>query len=243
MGVTRTASRGFRRRAGLELATLIDRREFTTVFQPVVQVDTLEVVGFEALTRFRNGASPERVFAAATRCGLGPRLEAAAMEFALIGAAHLPRGTWVSLNISPEALSMGPPLRDVLAGADRPIVLELTEHEEVVDYDALRSTLDDLQGIRLAIDDAGAGFASLRHVLELHPAFVKADRFWMRGLAHDPCRHTIVAGLHALAGSIGAHLIAEGVEHYRDLKVLRALGVPFAQGFLLGRPASALAFT
>ena len=138
---------------------------------------------------------------------------------------------------------MGPHLREVLAGADRPIVLELTEHEEVVDYDALRFVLRDLQGIRLAIDDTGAGFASLRHVLELHPAFIKADRFWMRGLAHDPCRRTILAGFHALAESTGSQLVAEGVERHRDLREsCGALGVPFAQGFLLGKPAPAGTF-
>ena len=130
---------------------------------------------------------------------------------------------------------------DVLAAAiekcDRPLVLELTEHDPVEDYGALRAALSSLTPlVHVSIDDAGAGFASLRHILELRPEFMKLDRSWIAGLEEDPTRQALVVGLGHFARATGCRLIAEGVETMRELQVLRDFGVELGQGFLFGPP-------
>ena len=229
--------------ARADLAALVDRNDFATVFQPIVRLCDGHAVGFEALTRFGHRATPTQVFEAAARCGLGTRLELATMERALAAASQLPAGTWVSVNVSTRTLGHTDDVQRLLADADRPVVLELTEHEPVDDYAMLRRALHAMGDVRLAIDDTGSGFASLRHVMELRPAFIKADRVWVHGAAQDPCRRAIVSGLRSLAESTGGELIVEGVERACDRAALSALGVSLAQGFLLGEPADASTYS
>ena len=225
--------------ARTELARLIACERFSTVFQPIVRVDDHGIEGFEALTRFDDGRSPDRVFAWASRCGLSDRLETATLERALAAAKSLPPDTWLSVNMSAEVLQRRGRACQSLAAATRPVVLELTEHEPIDDYRAVRRAARELPGVRLAVDDTGSGFASLRHVIELRPSFIKTDRLWVHGLAQDPCRQAILRGLRTLAESTGARVVTEGVERRCDLAALSALGVPLAQGFLLGEPARA----
>jgi EAL domain-containing protein (putative c-di-GMP-specific phosphodiesterase class I) len=117
-------------------------------------------------------------------------------------------------------------------------VLELTEHDAVDDYGALRAALRDCEpAVRVSIDDAGAGFASLRHVVMLQPDFVKLDRCWVTGIDHDPTRQAMVAGLSHFARTTGCDLVAEGIELEEERRALSDLDVRFGQGFLLGRPA------
>lgn len=141
---------------------------FRPVFQPIADLGTGTIVGFEALTRFDDGEPPDVVFAAALACDLGIELETVTLEAALLEARRLPAGTWLSLNISPALLARGNVLTRLLAKASRPIVLEVTEHEAIETYAPLRATMGLLgAGVRLAVDDAGAGVANFSHLVEL----------------------------------------------------------------------------
>ena len=105
------------------------------------------------------------------------------------------------------------------------------------DYAALRLELVGLgPNVRLAVDDAGAGYASLRHILELAPSFVKLDIGLIRGIDADPARQALIAGMGYFAVKRNLRLIAEGIETAAELKALRQLGINYGQGFLLGRP-------
>jgi EAL domain-containing protein (putative c-di-GMP-specific phosphodiesterase class I) len=116
-------------------------------------------------------------------------------------------------------------------------VLEVTEHAPIADYPAFRAAMDALgPNVEFAVDDAGTGFASLRHILELRPAFVKLDRWLVAGLESDDARQAMIVGLCHFASVTGCRLIAEGIETEGELTVLRALTIELGQGYLLGRP-------
>lgn len=236
----RTARDAHRQR----LLQIADGVEFFPVYQPLVDLATGANVGFEALTRFNDGVVPDVRFAEAHALGVGPRLELAAINAALAGARSLPVGAWLNINASPAViLDSGVELRRLIAESDREIVLEVTEHTEITDYAAFRRAVHELGlRVRLAVDDAGAGFASLRHIVELKPSFVKLDRQVISGIDHDDARQAMVAGLHHFALSTGCWLIAEGVETEAELATLRSLDVRYVQGFLLGRPIPAAEF-
>lgn len=128
-------------------------------------------------------------------------------------------------------------LRSLIREIRQQVVLEVTEHVGIADYDAFHRSMKAFgPSVRLAVDDVGAGFASLRHTLELHPAFVKLDRSLVAGIDSDPARLALAAGLQQFARSTGARLIAEGVETERERSALLGLGIRLAQGYLLGRP-------
>jgi EAL domain-containing protein (putative c-di-GMP-specific phosphodiesterase class I) len=118
------------------------------------------------------------------------------------------------------------------------IVLELTEHAPVDDYDALREEMASLResGIRFAVDDVGAGFSSLRHVVSLRPEFIKLDIALTLGVERDTVRTALVSTMVSFADRAGTTVIAEGIETRAQLEILQELGVALGQGFLLGRP-------
>ena len=219
------------------ISSIIGRRAFHPVFQPIVDIGRHGVVGYEALTRFDSGSSPEVVFAEADAVGLGHELETATLQAALEASTALPRSAWLNLNASPGLVMAGEPLRSILAGCSRRLVLEVTEHTAIENYAVFRQAMAALgPKVKLAVDDAGAGFASLRHILELRPAFVKLDRWLVAGLDSDDARQAMIVGLRHFAGATGCRLIAEGIETESELAVLRALDIPLGQGYLLGRP-------
>lgn len=227
-------------RARRDTETILARRSFRPVFQPIMSVDGSRVIGHEALTRFESGISPDVVFATAAAAGLNVELELACIRAAVTEARGLESSrTWLSLNVSPAVLVASTrALARIAASADRLLVLELTEHVIIDDYGVVREALQQLRpGFRLAVDDVGSGFASLRHILELAPDFVKLDISLVRDIDQDPGRQAMVAGLAAFAQRAGCELIAEGVESEAELAELRTLGVTRAQGYLLGRPA------
>jgi PAS domain S-box-containing protein len=221
-----------------EVERLMTDGGLSTVFQPVVRINDGSVVGYEALTRFADGTPPQTRFAQAEAAGMGTELEAAAARMALIAAAELPGRAWVSINVSPAWLDDPRLLRLLGLAKRRPVVLEITERMAIDDYAAARAALDQLGGsVDVAVDDAGAGFASLRHVVELRPRYVKLDLNLVRGVEGDPARQAMIAGMVYFARDTGCLLIAEGVELESERDTLRRLGVPFGQGFLFGRPA------
>jgi EAL domain-containing protein (putative c-di-GMP-specific phosphodiesterase class I) len=219
------------------IQAVLDGSSFGPFFQPIVDLGTGAVVGHEALTRFADGVPPDARFAAANRAGLALELETATLRAALDAAAGaLPAGSYLSLNASPALLRSGS-MQALLAGVERPIVVEITEHVAISDYATLRAELGELgPAVRLAVDDAGAGYASFRHILELAPDLVKLDIGLIRGIDGDPARQALIAGMAYFAAKRGIRLIAEGIETVAELAALRALGIPYGQGYLLGRP-------
>lgn len=223
--------------AATRLDAILASGAFRPVFQPIQLLASGEVVGFEALTRFE-GATPDEVFAEAALLGRLPELEIATMFAAIDAADRLPPNRWLSVNISPALLADTDALRRLVGGSLRPIVLELSEHEVVHDYEALTTSVKRMEPwVSLAIDDAGAGFSSLRHILEASPSWVKLDIGLVRGVDTDPARQALVAGLVHFARKASISLIAEGIETEAERDTLRSLGVKLGQGFFLARPA------
>ena len=223
-----------------EVEAVLQDRAFEPVFQPVVDLASGAIVGFEALTRFRDRTRPDRRFADAEAVGLGLELESACLAAALAAAPDLPGDGWVSLNVSPGLLLERHRLARCLHGHAGPVVLEVTEHVAIENYGAVRDAVAGLGGhVLVAVDDAGAGFASFRHILELHPDFVKLDIGLVRQIDHDDVRQALVAGIVYFAKKSGCRLIAEGIETAGERDQLRALGVDLGQGYLLGRPTPA----
>ena len=174
------------------------------------------------------------------RSGLGEELEIATCRPPWPRRRTCPTAAWLNLNVSPDLILAGEPLRSISPDARRSLVLEVTEHLAIDDYAAFRVALADLgSNVKLAVDDAGAGFASLRHIVELRPAFVKLDRSLVAGVDADEALQAMTVGLQHFARSTGCRLIAEGIETDAERSALRLLGIGLGQGYLLGRPAPA----
>ncbi len=224
--------------ARVQISRTIVERALRPVFQPIVDLVSGVNVGYEALTRFSSGIRPDLVFAAGRSAGLEAELELATLAASVAAGAKLPQGAWISLNVSPSLVVGEGRLAGILQRADRPIVLELTEHLPILDYAALRAAIGRLRpAVRVAVDDAGAGVANFGHIVELRPAFVKVDIGLVRGIDTDWTRQALMVGLLHFARESASQTIAEGVETEEELATLRRLGVPLAQGYLLGRPA------
>lgn len=222
-----------------ELLVALTARTFSPTFQPIVELGSGTAVGYELLTRFDDGAEPQRRFAEAAAVGMGVALERATMAIGVAAAVTLPEGAFLSLNVSPSFLleRTGIAVAELARACDRRIVLEITEHDPIDDYGALLSAVADLGvEVQLSVDDAGAGYASLHHILALSPSFVKLDQSWIAGIDRDPARQALVAGLRHFAASTSCQLIAEGIETEAERDTLHGLGVELGQGFLLGRP-------
>jgi EAL domain-containing protein (putative c-di-GMP-specific phosphodiesterase class I)/DNA-binding response OmpR family regulator len=219
------------------IRAIISDHAFETHLQPIVWLETGAHFGVEALTRFADGSPPEQRFIEAATVGLGLSLERAAIASALEVMADAPPELVLSVNLSADVLLHEATLPQLLAGTDRQLIVELTEHERIEDYEAVAAALSRLgSNVQLAIDDAGSGFASLRHIFALRPSFVKLDIEWVRGIDRDPVRRSLVSGLAFFSMETGARLIAEGIETEGELAALRALGIKLGQGYLLGRP-------
>ena len=214
---------------------------FSMVFQPIVELRDGRLVGVEALARFdcEPRRPPNEWFADAADVGLGAELELAAVAAAVRHLDRVPAHAFMSVNVS-AAAAMEADLRGLLAGVDGSrLVLELTEHTRIENYDPLLSALylHRRHGVRIAVDDAGAGYAGLRHILRLRPDIIKLDLDLTRDINTDPARRALAGALKAFGDEIGAVVVAEGIEAHPEVVALQALGVPWGQGFHLGRPA------
>jgi PAS domain S-box-containing protein len=226
------------------IEAVLEHELLTIVFQPIVELSGGLVVGVEALSRFsaEPSAPPDRWFADAASVGLGVELELLAVRRALDAAVELPGHLHVSVNASPEAC-LDSRLADLIRHGPidlRRVVIELTEHTPVVDYGLLDESLRDLrkQGLRIAVDDAGAGFSSLQHILQLKPALIKLDRQVVANLDIDRGRQALGAAMVSFADHIGAQVIAEGIETAAEFQMATELGMTAVQGFLFGRPTA-----
>ncbi|MEW1959058.1 EAL domain-containing protein [Kineococcus sp. NPDC059986] len=208
------------------------------VYQPVVDLVSGATVGVEALSRFPSGTpTPDRWFAEAAEVGAGQDLELSALDNAVQGLPFLPG--FLALNVSPSTITTPAFLRRLEALPLDRVVVEITEHSAVSNYAALLGTLEPLRrnGLRIAVDDTGAGYASLSHVLTVLPDFIKLDISLVRGIDADTSRRALTAGLVTFAQATGARIVAEGIETASELAVLRDLGVGLGQGYHLARPA------
>lgn len=206
------------------------------MFQPVVDLHTGAVVGHEALTRFDDGIGPADRLAQAAAMGAGIELEVLLARAGVAAAASLPGTAWVSLNVSPALLRAGLALSHVVAGASRPVVLEL-DHRAIGSDEELLELLAALPvGATLALSSIVPAYETLHLLGELGAEFGKLDAGWVRGLPGDPARQALVKALVDVAGNAGCNLVARGIETRAERECLEQLGVPLGQGFLLGRP-------
>ena len=226
-----------------EIEAIIAKGLFRVVFQPIVHLSQDRTIGYEALTRFADARAPDVVFAEAARAGIGDELEAATLAAAVQASHGLPVGPWLSLNVSARFAMAGDQLRRILSLRTRPVVIEITEHETIGDYAAVRKAIAALgPDVRIAVDDAGSGAANFAHIVELRPHFIKVDALIVRGVDVDLTRQGVVAGLGHFAKTMHAWLLAEGVETPAESAALAALGIEFGQGYLWSRPADAATF-
>jgi len=224
--------------------------EFRLAYQPIVHLDTGTVAGVEALCRFNDGRSPENWFSECEHLDLAPALDLAIIKRALADIPDLPDG-YLSINLSPSTLR-DPRLTDLLlrpgVPADR-IVVEVTEHARVADYLEAQRVLGALRhaGVRVAVDDAGAGYSTFRHILQLRPDIIKMDQSITRDIDTDPARRALATSLVIFAGEIGATVVAEGVETESELQAVAAAGILRGQGFAFSAaqslPIAPLSFT
>jgi EAL domain-containing protein (putative c-di-GMP-specific phosphodiesterase class I)/putative methionine-R-sulfoxide reductase with GAF domain len=210
----------------------------TAVAQPIVRPADMVVVGYEALARMPIAPKnpPDWWLEVASALGMRHELELACCA----AAARLgppPEGQVLFVNASPSTIA-DPRFVDLWDQLPQRLVIELTEQEAVEDYDRLRSCVAGWlgRGVRLAIDDTGAGYSSLRHVVELSPDYLKLDRELIRGIDEHPYRRALTRAVVAFAREVGTTVVAEGVETHGELDVLREAGVDLVQGYLLARP-------
>jgi EAL domain-containing protein (putative c-di-GMP-specific phosphodiesterase class I) len=218
---------------------LADPDDLTLVFQPIVDLAAATVAGYEALARFPGSSGPDVWFAAAAEAGIAAELEALAIHKALAVVPSLPADTFLTVNVSPHLLGSAPVQAALATRPDlRRVVVELTEHTPVHDLAALGRQCDELRmrGALIALDDAGSGYSGLQQLAALRPQVVKLDRALVSDADTDPVRVALAEMLGEFAGRIDAWLLAEGIETQAELAAFASLGVPLAQGWLLGRP-------
>jgi EAL domain-containing protein (putative c-di-GMP-specific phosphodiesterase class I)/GGDEF domain-containing protein len=232
------------------LADLIDRRLLVPHFQPIVQLSDGSVHGHEALIRTPPGCrwtNPDELFMAARATSLSTRLEIECVRAALDAWSGFDMPGRLYLNFSATALMVALEASDVAAllarlgngrVAPESIVIELTEHEQVRDVEALASAVARLRRhkVALALDDFGDGRSSLRLWSELKPEIVKIDKYFTRDLARHAEKLQTLRALLQISQTLGAGLVAEGIESTDDLLLVRDLGISLGQGWALGRP-------
>ena len=222
------------------IEAILDRQLLTILFQPIHELSSGRPRGAEALSRFApepDWSCPSDWFAAAAEVGLGTELELLAVRTAMNGLPFIPPGHYVSVNVSPETAMSGR-LEPLLAG--RPagrLVVEITEHAQVTDFAGLADSLASIRPhARIAVDDVGAGYAGLRHLVDLSPDILKLDMGLTRHVHSDSARNALAQAMVAFAGQVGCDIIAEGIESADEASALRGLGVRYGQGYYYSRP-------
>jgi diguanylate cyclase (GGDEF)-like protein/PAS domain S-box-containing protein len=223
-----------------EIRSLLeDPDALTMAFQPIMDLRTGRIAGYEALARFNRTPyrSPDQWFAQAHRCGLGYAVEAKALTAALASAGR-PPGTYLAVNLSPSSLTAAE-IQAALPDSMHQLVVEVTENELVSGDPSVLDAIAALRerGARLAVDDVGAGYAGLTHVMRLQPDVIKLDRALTTQIDGDPVKAALVSSFVRYAREIDATVCAEGIETPEELMALAALDVAYGQGYLIARPA------
>jgi len=218
-------------------ALLAQSGALSVVFQPMVHLASGDTFAYEGLTRFPPDSvlTPQKWFTTARRLGRGVAFEHAALREVLTAAERIPDRYPVAVNLSPSAV-LDPSIQELLVSVDRPLIVEVTEHEPFPD--SLSADLEKLRGagVSVAVDDAGAGYASFAQLLRLRPDIIKIDGELIDGIDEDPVKRAFATALTALGAELGAKIVAEAVETPGQLDTLTRLGIEYGQGFLLGRP-------
>ncbi|MBA3929645.1 MAG: diguanylate phosphodiesterase [Xanthomonas sp.] len=226
--------------ARARLHAVLGDAQLSAALQPIVRLEDGAIVGYEALARFpvEYDMSTGRWFEEAARHGMSIELELAAARVALGHLPRIPADAYLAINVSPETVCSAELKAMLEAHEPHRLVLEITEHTPVEDYTQLNACLSALQalGMRIAVDDTGAGFSSLRHVLRLAPDIIKLDFTLVREVDQRPRMQSLIAALLTFARGTRAEIVAEGVETPQQLETLKQLGVPYAQGYHLGHP-------
>lgn len=224
-----------------QMSALLAAEQIEIALQPIVDLATGQTVGVEALSRFPTEyGAPDAVFANAHVAGVGVDLERLAMRHAFELLPLLGPEQYLAVNLSPQlAIDLGRASGQPQDVPYHRIVLEITEHALIENYANLRDSLAWARerGLRLSIDDAGAGYASLHHIVELAPDIIKIDRSLIDGIATNRALRSVAAAFVGLARDLGAHVVAEGLERHDDLRAVHTLGIQSAQGYLLARPS------
>jgi EAL domain-containing protein (putative c-di-GMP-specific phosphodiesterase class I) len=233
-----------------KLQELIIKEEIKIVFQPIVELNTNKVMGYEALSRGPEGTeyeNPYFLFDIAREVGLIFELDRICRRKGLIHAARLDQKAKVFINCLPTTIHdpefKGAYLRDFLEDIKRipnNVVMEISEREAINNYPVFREAMayySDL-GFSIAVDDTGAGYSSLEAIVELQPDFLKLDISMVRGIDRNLLKQEMTKAMISFAGSMNAIIIAEGIETKEELETVKKLGIPLGQGFLLGRPSS-----
>lgn len=221
------------------LLEVIRGRQISPVFQPIIELDTGKVIAFEALSRFPGdpARSPDRWFADAWSVGLGMELELLAVRMVVDALPEIPPEVGLSINASPPTVTARSFMHHLGAEPHR-ITVELTEHLDIDDVAGLRSALSPLAGAggKTAIDDFGAGFANLQHIIGVNPDWIKLDITLTERIHENSVTHALASSLVGFAAEINAGVIAEGIETEEELDALQEIGVRYGQGFHLGMP-------
>jgi len=236
------------RRRRQRLFDLVLTRQVTSVYEPIVEVESRTVFGYEALARGPEGSelhSPRALFATATEQDLLFQLDCLCRQSGLRGAKDLPGGAKLFLNVRPTTIH-DPAFRaeaisktlEACGLSPSDMVFEISEQESIGNFDIFREVRDYYRklGFQIALDDTGAGYASLEAVMELSPDFIKVDRAFVHGIDEDPGRQELLRALRSVADRIGARIIGEGLDTLEELATLGRLGIPFGQGWLFGKP-------
>lgn len=222
------------------IRTLIQHQGARMVFQPIVNLRTGAIIGAESLARFDTEPhrTPDLWFAEAWQVGLGIDLEISAVRSAVAQMPQISDGVYLSVNVSPATLQ-SEAFAESLAGApcDR-IVVEVTEHAVVKEYGPLLEAIDRLKGrgIRVAVDDVGAGYSGLNHIIRVAPALLKLDLALTRGIHGDPAKQALASAAVNFASRVRVEIVAEGVETDKDAETLRILGIRYGQGYYFAKP-------
>jgi EAL domain-containing protein (putative c-di-GMP-specific phosphodiesterase class I) len=236
------------RRRRQALFDLVISRQITSVYEPIVEVESRTVYGYEALARGPAGSefhSPYALFATATEQDLLFQLDCLCRQSGLHGARELPGGAKLFLNVRPTTIH-DPAFRaesisktlEACGLSPSDMVFEISEQESIGNFDIFREVRDYYRrlGFQIALDDTGAGYASLEAVMELSPDYIKVDRAFVHGIDEDPGRQELLRALRSVADRIGARIIGEGLDTLEELATLGRLGIPFGQGWLFGKP-------
>ncbi len=232
------------KKLGAEQRTRIEntlaQKAFSIVYQPIVDLNKMAPVGFESLCRFTGEPyrTPDVWFNEAASVGLSAELELAAIDMAVLAVKELEPHQYISVNASPDTVSSKSFLKTFSKLPLDRMVLEVTEHARVRDYDLLMTTINLLRekGMKLAVDDAGAGHSSLQHIVQLKPDLVKLDISLTRDVDSDLARRALVGALTQYSKETGAQIVAEGIETEAELQALKSIGITRGQGYFLGRP-------
>jgi EAL domain-containing protein (putative c-di-GMP-specific phosphodiesterase class I) len=236
-----------RRRRRQVFEVVLEGRVYS-VYEPIVDVETRTVFGYEALARGPEGTdlhAPMALFSAAREQDIVFQLDCLCRQSGLAGARDLPGGAKLFLNVRPTTIHDPNFRAEALCAtlescelSPSDVVFEISEQESIGNFDIFREVRDYYRklGFQIALDDTGAGYASLEAVMELSPDFIKVDRAFVHGIDEDPARQELLRALRSVAEQLGARIIGEGLDTLAELETLGRLGIPYGQGWLFGKP-------